>query len=306
MDKCLIIISMHRSGTSFTASLLQNAGLNIGEMLMEKHASNPKGHFENKDFWSFHRKVLKENHLNPDGWDLKTISFQKKYEEEAKALIAKNTHTYWGWKDPRTALFLDFWKQLLPDAYFLFIYRSPWEVVDSIYRRKDVVFKDAPEKAIEVWLFYNQVILDFYENNRACSALYNLKNIIGYPEGFLSDMNERFGFDLKLRDKKIFDKKIFNRTNINQNFQQALIYHYSPEAFMLYKQLEQLNEGKKISSDILSAFLKDSKIMYQQWYRFDKALNEISWMKDSKFWKLRNALIKMKVWEKESKHRYFY
>jgi len=292
---------MHRSGTSYTTSLLKNAGLDIGKVLLGENKSNPKGHFENEDFCNLHRKILKENYLHPDGWDLKTISFQKEYEEEAKTLIAKNTNTYWGWKDPRTTLFLNFWKQLLPNAYFLFIYRSPWEVVDSIYRRKDPIFKDAPEKAIDVWMFYNQVILDFYKNNCANSVLYNIKNIIQKPETFLIELNKRFGFELKFSEKKIFDEEIFNRTIINQNLQQIFVEQYSPEAVKLYRQLEQLNKGERLCEDNEAFFIPDSKTIYQHWYQFDAAFNKIntlrdkiSWMKESRFWKLRILLRKMK------------
>ena len=295
MSKCLIIIGMHRSGTSFTTSLLQNAGLNIGKTLLGEHKSNPKGHFENEDFCNFHRKILKENYLHPDGWDFKTISFQKEYEEEAKTLIAKNAHTYWGWKEPRTTLFLDFWKQLLPDACFLFIYRNPWEVIDSIYRRNvDNIFKNNPERAVDAWTFYNETILNFYINNRANSVLYNIKNVINQPETILIELNKRFGFELKFNEKKIFDEEIFNRTIINQNLQQIFVEQYSPEAVKLYRQLEQLNEGEKSWEDIRPVFIPDSKTIYQHWYQFDAAFSKIntlrdkiSWMKESRFWKLK-------------------
>ena len=46
----IIIAGMHRSGTSLAASLLQSAGLDVGERLMEGNWSNPRGHFEDLDF----------------------------------------------------------------------------------------------------------------------------------------------------------------------------------------------------------------------------------------------------------------
>ena len=56
-NQCTIVITgMHRSGTSLTASLLQSAGLNLGDRLMEATATgNPlKGYFEDLDFVEFH------------------------------------------------------------------------------------------------------------------------------------------------------------------------------------------------------------------------------------------------------------
>ncbi len=43
----------------------------------------------------------------------------------------------------------------------LLIYRSPWEVVDSLYRRGDKAFVDQPELAVKMWMHYNYKILDF-------------------------------------------------------------------------------------------------------------------------------------------------
>ncbi|MEY2858272.1 MAG: hypothetical protein RLZZ74_2584, partial [Cyanobacteriota bacterium] len=42
----MIITGMHRSGTSLTASLLQSAGVNLGDRLMSEDRGNSKGHFE--------------------------------------------------------------------------------------------------------------------------------------------------------------------------------------------------------------------------------------------------------------------
>ncbi len=69
----LIIIGMHRSGTSLTASLLQSAGLHIGRNLMGPSEGNVKGHFENLDFFEFHRQVLRSQGINENGWTLQEI-----------------------------------------------------------------------------------------------------------------------------------------------------------------------------------------------------------------------------------------
>jgi O-antigen biosynthesis protein len=53
-----IIAGMHRSGTSLTSSLMEDAGINIGTRLIEATPDNPKGHFENLDFVEFHVNVL--------------------------------------------------------------------------------------------------------------------------------------------------------------------------------------------------------------------------------------------------------
>lgn len=71
--KCLIIVGMHRSGTSFTASVLKKAGLNIGDKLLAAAEGNEFGHFENIDFYDFHIRVLSQQNYNKDGWTMQTI-----------------------------------------------------------------------------------------------------------------------------------------------------------------------------------------------------------------------------------------
>ena len=64
----IIITGMHRSGTSLTASLLQSAGVKIGDRLMGKGTGNSQGHFEDLDFVEFHQQVLESQGLNIAGW----------------------------------------------------------------------------------------------------------------------------------------------------------------------------------------------------------------------------------------------
>ena len=53
----LIISSMHNSGSSLTASILQNVGLHIGQKLMDIEEYNKYGYFANLDFYKFHQQV---------------------------------------------------------------------------------------------------------------------------------------------------------------------------------------------------------------------------------------------------------
>lgn len=63
----IIIAGMHRSGTSLTASLLQNLGVNIGKQLVGVDYGNIKGHFENVDFVDFHKSVFKSHDIDELG-----------------------------------------------------------------------------------------------------------------------------------------------------------------------------------------------------------------------------------------------
>lgn len=64
----VVITGMHRSGTSLTTSLLQSAGVFIGDRLLGNNLSNPKGHFEDLDFVEFHQQLLQAQGLSDEGW----------------------------------------------------------------------------------------------------------------------------------------------------------------------------------------------------------------------------------------------
>ena len=48
MKKCLVVLGMHRSGTSAFAGILDLLGVNLGTRMLETQPDNPTGFFENK------------------------------------------------------------------------------------------------------------------------------------------------------------------------------------------------------------------------------------------------------------------
>ena len=235
-----IITGMHRSGTSLTASIMQSAGVNIGRRLMEATEFNAKGYFENPDFFEFHLDAFRALGVNIDGWTLEeNLQINPPLIDRAKYIVEQNRlSSVWGWQEPRTSLFLDFWAKLLPEARFLLIYRSPWEVADSLYRRGDKMFQSQPELAIKYWQHYNQKILDFYNQEQHRCLLTNLKTIVQYQTAYIDTINHKFNVNLSHPAPTAYDPSLL-RTEISSNSQRpTLIDHYFPEAIELYQELE--------------------------------------------------------------------
>src|ERR1700709_755262 len=60
----LVIAGMHRSGTSFLASLLHGCGCLMGETLLPADAHNRPGYFEDLEFLDLNRRMLAATVLN--------------------------------------------------------------------------------------------------------------------------------------------------------------------------------------------------------------------------------------------------
>ncbi|HEX6861782.1 MAG TPA: sulfotransferase, partial [Thermoanaerobaculia bacterium] len=202
----LIIAGMHRSGTSLAASLAAAAGVGVGERLLAADHANPRGYFEDAGFLSLQQRMLTESTPPDDGghrdwgWTeserLDRTRFPL-YREEALALIeAQRRPGRWGWKDPRTTLALDFWDGLAADARYLFVYRYPWDVADSMQRLGAEVFLRHPEYAHRIWAFYNRQLLDFCRRHRERSLLVSVNALMRDPDRFRSLLAERLGLEL--------------------------------------------------------------------------------------------------------------
>ena len=247
-----MITGMHRSGTSLTASLFQSVGVNIGEKLVGPEYGNIKGHFEDIEFVELHKGILRAQGIDDLGSNLeiKEIPVKKQYLKAAKRLIKNRQEENdkksksWGWKDPRTTLFLNFWLDLLPDAKFIFVYRSPWEVVDSLYRRgTDEKLLEQPEIAVKMWLDYNQRILDFYQQFSAQCLIGKVDSIGKNPKSFIQAVNEKFEIDLAAPPPGNFAESLLVK-DISETTKPSLIEKHFPETLEVYQQLEELRIQK--------------------------------------------------------------
>lgn len=216
----LVVAGMHRSGTSFLASLLHLSGCRMGDVLLPADANNRPGYFEDLEFLSLNRRMLAAT-VPADvpghadwGWteDMDTSGIDAclldSFVAEADALVARRgrnasdehnggaVHRCWGWKDPRTSVLLDFWDARLPAARYVFVYRSPWDVADSMQRLGAAVFLRHPEFAYRIWHHYNRVLLAFARLHRDRTLIVNARAAVREPQKLLELVRARFKIGL--------------------------------------------------------------------------------------------------------------
>jgi hypothetical protein len=187
----LILTGMHRSGTSLVSNYMQKCGICMGENMIKANSGNPLGYFEDQDFLDFHKSVMLFNNLPlfPSLDDDINICFNNQQKGKAlKILASKANKSEWGWKDPRTVFFLNFWNELAEECFFVFLFRHPLCVLDSLLRRAtDKVLLDTPLLSIESWLIYNRLMLEFISQNPNCSCLFEIEDLINDPSILVSE-----------------------------------------------------------------------------------------------------------------------
>lgn len=209
MAKVLCITGMHRSGTSLTASWIQQCGLQIDDgNLIGAAVGNELGHFEDADFVKLHSRYLTRIWPASKNWIVKEhreIDRDTKHafmEEAIKLIEARNNrYEFWGWKDPRSVIFLDIWKELIPNLKSLLIWREGTEVVGSLVRRSrkatHPVYKIGAYTSFRVWKFYNERMLSYYEKNPDDSILVNIRDIVHNDHLVIQEIVGRLNLDLK-------------------------------------------------------------------------------------------------------------
>lgn len=241
-DSPLIIACMSRSGSSLTTSILQSAGLNVGERFLPPFLGAENGLFENLDFVHFHKDLLTSLGQPVQGWVSQDLpALDDSVSLVARELIARNRkNTAWGWKDPRNTLFLEMWKEIVPSARYLFLIRKPWEVIDSLYRRGDEAFIGNPSFALDVWTHYNSRIAAFVRRYPERSLLVNIEAILASPCSLVDVLNSRFKYDLKSPAENLIDNNLF-RTEASSL--ELIVQTEFPEAYSVWENVKMLAES---------------------------------------------------------------
>lgn len=161
MKNCLIVLGMHRSGTSAFTGLLNQLGVNLGGKLLETQADNEKGFFENKFVVQANDALLEslgsswdDTFALPDDWQ--TYFNDSRMAEDILHFLQREflEDQLSGLKDPRLCRLLPYWLTLFARAgvrpYFALVVRNPLEIAQSLQARNGF----SREKSLALWMQY--------------------------------------------------------------------------------------------------------------------------------------------------------
>jgi hypothetical protein len=178
MDKqglFLLILGMHRSGTSCLAGALERCGLFLGNV-RRTGVHNKKGYFELKILQQVHDEILA---LNGVSWSApKPVEYVGEYGSQIKHIVNELTQQpYCGVKDPRILFLLDHWRQTAGENCQLAgTFRHPVAVARSLSERNGFSL----EEGLDIWIKYNAVLVE--EHKKAAFPLihYDLSEKANY------------------------------------------------------------------------------------------------------------------------------
>ncbi len=195
--KCIVIVGMHRSGTSCMAGILHHSGLYFGNKLLPASAKNPKGYFENEDLWRLHHSILRavghpwdDIRPMPAGWEKRFIVKYKKFI--LKALIKRYFSKYkiFGIKDPTINLlvpiYLDVFRTMSIEPCFIIMKRSETAVVKSLSKTEGLEERKIPS----LRKIYYDTLDNSINGYKKIDVQYEL--LIENPAFFINKINDEF------------------------------------------------------------------------------------------------------------------
>jgi SAM-dependent methyltransferase len=139
----IVIMGMHRSGTSAVAKAVHSWGAYGGEALLPADINNPRGYWEHVPLVMFNDVLLGSVQSSwavpPDGQRRQAlVSKVSTFSDRATALISsmrERQSKTWFWKDPRLSILLPFWECVWQDVVYIITLRNPMDIAESLYAR---------------------------------------------------------------------------------------------------------------------------------------------------------------------------
>lgn len=196
-NKQVIVLGIHRSGTSMVAGMLHHMGVNMGDVLIEQGKYNVVGYFEDLVFVKLNEHIMT---VAGGSWDVPPSKYQidqvwreikDNSETEKRRMnvldqmrgevsLRNTTNKIWGFKDPRTVLTLEAWMPLLSRPKLVIVYRNFTSIVNSLYNRERNTSLGKSRERVEIlvatYFFRLRDILTKYPKHFLIQYEYALKH----------------------------------------------------------------------------------------------------------------------------------
>jgi len=209
----LLVLGMHRSGTSLLSGLIAQAGVDLGQHIMAAAPDNPKGFWENQRIVDLNEKILNYLGLSwssweplPDGWH-RQAGLQSLRNQLAQILDDEfGDSDIFCIKDPRLCRLMPLWLEVCADKGIALrcalINRPVSEVVASLQARDSL----GRAHAEALWLRYNLDMIAGIAGIEGVSTGYGA--LLEDPADALQAISMLLGRSLSVSDTAFADPKL--------------------------------------------------------------------------------------------------
>jgi hypothetical protein len=217
VGRVIVVLGMHRSGTSVSARALKVLGVDLGDDLLPPVVGdNEKGYWEDRDINALNIAMM--DHLNMS-WDslkildaehLKSLK-EAGFHRRAHDLILEKTKqsNAYAFKDPRTIRLIDFWDEVCQTAglniSYVIAVRNPRSVVDSLEQGRRV----PREIGYSLWLLHTLECL--VKTGERATVWVDYDAMLFRPVDNLNKMSERLGLSIHPQELLNFEEGFLER-----------------------------------------------------------------------------------------------
>jgi hypothetical protein len=201
--RTVVVLGMHRSGTSALCGALDLLGLDFGKDLMLPSHANEKGHWEHQEIVRVHDGLLAALGSSwddveplPSDWIEREIT-----REVGSRLIEILERDFahsplFGIKDPRMCRLMPLWRQIFQtlrvEPHFVLVVRHPWEVAESLAKR------DGIEHPKSYFLWLEHVVQAESATRSHRRTLVRYEEMMDDPVVTLGRLREQLGVGLRV------------------------------------------------------------------------------------------------------------
>ncbi|MFH0907216.1 MAG: sulfotransferase [bacterium] len=202
----LLVLGMHRSGTSMVTRLLNLMGASLGpqEYIIAPDTRNPAGYWERADVFGVNEELLRAAGTSwdrPEGFDPAAVPGEalRMFRERARAIIANlEPFRTWVMKDPRLSILFPLWRPMLESPLCVVTFRNPLDVARSLEHRDGFLL----ERGLALWERYMTAALAATADVPRVLVSYEetLAQPATAPRRLLTDLVSRGARDLRWPD----------------------------------------------------------------------------------------------------------
>jgi GT2 family glycosyltransferase len=208
----VVILGMHRSGTSMVAEALASGGIYVGDKddLLKGQEDNPHGFWEREDVVALNDDILSANDATWYSPPQHTPVATDVHIAAMAGIVARLPRDRsWQIKDPRQVLTWPLWQERLGDVVLVYVYRNPVAVATSLQRRNGFPLS----LGLLLWEHYNRLALAALEGRDAVALSY--EDVARDPASNLSHLLAQLK-DLGIQCRDTLDPGIFD-TSLGQS-----------------------------------------------------------------------------------------